>query len=236
MPAERTHEYRITTHWTGNLGSGTSAYNAYSRAHECTGDGKSAPIPGSSDPAFRGDPARYSPEELLVAPISHRSSIDTSVDAANTSVCATPAVNSLFPLNRGARSQRAVPALLPACLGRTDEKSGVGALSTCHMLWVLHLCADAGIVVTEYADQAWGEMVEHADGSGEMTRVLLRPRMRITDSGRAPEVAAIHDRAHAVCCLARSVRFPVRHEPVVLICGGIDPPRRRSSVGRASDL
>jgi organic hydroperoxide reductase OsmC/OhrA len=85
------------------------------------------------------------------------------------------------------------------------------------MLWVLHLCADAGIVVTEYADQAWGEMVEHADGSGEMTRVVLRPRMRITDIERAPEVAAIHDRAHAVCCLARSVRFPVRHELVMLI-------------------
>jgi organic hydroperoxide reductase OsmC/OhrA len=156
MPGERTHEYRITSHWTGNLGSGTSAYGAYSRAHECTGEGKSAVIPGSSDPAFRGDPARYNPEELLV-----------------------------------------------------------GALSNCHMLWVLHLCADAGIVVTEYADEAWGEMVEHADGSGEMTRVVLRPRMRIADNGRAPEVPAIHDRAHAVCCLARSVRFPVRHEPVV---------------------
>src|SRR5450759_1627512 len=84
MPRERTHEYRITSHWTGNLGSGTSAYAAYSRAHECTGAGKSAAILGSSDPAFRGDPARYNPEELLV-----------------------------------------------------------GARSSCHMLWVLHLCADA---------------------------------------------------------------------------------------------
>jgi organic hydroperoxide reductase OsmC/OhrA len=158
MPAERTHEYRITNRWTGNLGSGTSAYAAYSRAHECTGASKLASIPGSSDAAFRGDPARYNPEELLVA-----------------------------------------------------------ALSSCHMLWVLHLCADAGIVVTEYADDAWGEMVEHADGSGEMTRVVLRPRLRIADCGRAPEVAAIHDRAHAVCCLARSVRFPVEHEAVVLI-------------------
>jgi organic hydroperoxide reductase OsmC/OhrA len=156
MPTERTHEYRITNRWTGNLGSGTSAYAAYSRAHECGGPGKSAPIPGSSDVAFRGDPARYNPEELLV-----------------------------------------------------------GALSACHMLWVLHLCADAGIVVTEYCDEAWGEMVEHADGSGEFTRVVLRPRMRITDGARAAEAVAIHQRAHAVCCLARSVKFPVEHEPVV---------------------
>ena len=65
MARERTHEYRVSSRWTGNLGSGTSAYTAYSRAHECTGEGKIAPIPGSSAPAFRGDPARYNPEELL---------------------------------------------------------------------------------------------------------------------------------------------------------------------------
>jgi organic hydroperoxide reductase OsmC/OhrA len=84
------------------------------------------------------------------------------------------------------------------------------------MLWVLHLCADSGIVVTEYTDEAWGEMLEHADGSGEMTRVVLRPRIRIANPERSPDVAAIHDRAHAVCCLARSVRFPVEHQPEVL--------------------
>jgi organic hydroperoxide reductase OsmC/OhrA len=84
------------------------------------------------------------------------------------------------------------------------------------MLWVLHLCADSGIVVTEYTDEAWGEMLEHADGSGEMTRVVLRPRMRIANFDRSADVAAIHDRAHAVCCLARSVRFPVEHQPEVL--------------------
>src|ERR1019366_4143260 len=36
MARERTHEYRITSRWTGNLGSGTFAYTAYSQAHECT--------------------------------------------------------------------------------------------------------------------------------------------------------------------------------------------------------
>jgi organic hydroperoxide reductase OsmC/OhrA len=70
MASVRTHEFRITSRWTGNLGSGTSAYAAYSRAHECMGEGKSAPIAGSSDPAFRGDPARYSPEELLVGALA----------------------------------------------------------------------------------------------------------------------------------------------------------------------
>ena len=153
----REHHYRITTTWTGNLGAGTSDYRAYSRNHEIKILGKSAPLPGSSDPAFRGDPARYTPEELLVA-----------------------------------------------------------SLSACHMLWFLHLCADAGIVVTEYEDVASGAMSEHADGSGEFTMVILRPRAVITDSARIADAMALHPRAHEWCFIARSVNFPVQHEAVVV--------------------
>src|SRR3954468_9175486 len=36
----------------------------------------------------------------------------------------------------------------------------VASLSTCHMLWYLHLCADAGIAVTHYTDNATGTMIE----------------------------------------------------------------------------
>jgi organic hydroperoxide reductase OsmC/OhrA len=95
------------------------------------------------------------------------------------------------------------------------EELLVGALSACHMLWVLHLSADAGIVITEYSDEATGEMIEREDGSGEFTRVVLRPRMSITDAGRMAEAVAIHHRAHQVCALARSVKFAVECEPVV---------------------
>lgn len=65
----RTHRYGVTVAWTGNTGTGTSAYRAYERRHEISAPGK-PPIPGSSDPAFRGDPARWNPEELLVASLS----------------------------------------------------------------------------------------------------------------------------------------------------------------------
>ena len=95
------------------------------------------------------------------------------------------------------------------------EELLVGAISSCHMLWVLHLCADAGIVVTDYSDEAFGEMVDHPDGSGEFTRVVLRPRMAITDISRAGEARAIHHRAHDLCFLARSMNFPVEHEPEI---------------------
>jgi len=153
----REHHYRITTIWTGNLGTGTSDYGGYSRDHEITIAGKSAPLPGSSDAALRGDPARYTPEELLVA-----------------------------------------------------------SLSACHMLWFLHLCADAGIVVTKYEDASSGEMSEHADGSGEFTRVMLRPRAVITDPARIADAIALHARAHELCFIARSVNFAVEQEPVVV--------------------
>lgn len=64
-----THSYDVTVEWTGDLGSGTAGYRSFSRAHEVLGDGK-PPIAASSDPAFRGDPARWNPEELLVASVA----------------------------------------------------------------------------------------------------------------------------------------------------------------------
>lgn len=63
------HIYRVEVAWSGNRGAGTTGYRDYGREHEIEADGKPA-IPGSSDPAFRGDPARWNPEELLVASLS----------------------------------------------------------------------------------------------------------------------------------------------------------------------
>ncbi|MDX6313321.1 MAG: hypothetical protein QOF84_1912 [Streptomyces sp.] len=64
-----THTYATTVTWTGNRGTGTSGYRAYDRAHEVTAGGV-PPILGSSDPAFRGDPSRWNPEQLLLAALS----------------------------------------------------------------------------------------------------------------------------------------------------------------------
>ncbi|MEL6656347.1 MAG: OsmC family protein [Bacteroidota bacterium] len=66
----KTHQYNMQMRWTGNKGTGTSSYRAYSRDHEYYFPGKAGPIPGSSDPSFRGDPSRYNPEELLLASLS----------------------------------------------------------------------------------------------------------------------------------------------------------------------
>lgn len=63
------HHYAVAVHWTGNRGAGTSGYRDYGRDHTVAVDGK-ADIAGSADPAFRGDPERWNPEELLLAALS----------------------------------------------------------------------------------------------------------------------------------------------------------------------
>ena len=151
----RTHEYTAEVRWTGNRGTGTSSYRDYDRAHEVSAEQKPT-IAGSSDPAFRGDPSRWNPEELLVA-----------------------------------------------------------SLAQCHMLWFLHLAAVSGVVVTEYIDRPHGTMLERDDGAGQFTRVILKPEVTIADPSMRDRSQELHERAHAKCYVARSVNFPVVHEPTL---------------------
>ncbi|MFI5285941.1 MAG: OsmC family protein [Candidatus Dormibacteria bacterium] len=65
----KTHHYELTVSWTGNTGTGTSAYQAFERSHDVSIAGKPT-IPGSADPAFRGASDRWNPEELLVASLA----------------------------------------------------------------------------------------------------------------------------------------------------------------------
>ena len=151
----RTHTYAVRVSWTGNQGTGTSGYQAYSRDHEVSADGLST-IAASSDSAFRGDAGRWNPELELTA-----------------------------------------------------------ALSQCHMLWYLHLCADAGVTVVAYTDRALGTMAENEDGGGRFTEVVLRPRVIITSADLLDVAMSLHERANEKCYIANSVNFPVRHEAVV---------------------
>ncbi len=91
----------------------------------------------------------------------------------------------------------------------------LASLSACHMLWYLHLCADAGIVVTDYQDRAQGTEIELEDGGGHFTEVVLRPRVTLKSGGDAALAESLHARAHALCFIANSVNFPVRHEATV---------------------
>jgi len=150
------HHYALKIEWTGNLGTGTSDYRAYTRNHIISAENKPE-IPGSSDPHFRGDKTRYNPEEMLVA-----------------------------------------------------------ALSTCHMLSYLHLCAVNKVIVLEYNDKATGTMVENPDGSGQLTETTLNPVVKVKDSSMNAKAQELHDQAEKLCFIARSVNFPVHHKPTVI--------------------
>jgi len=99
----------------------------------------------------------------------------------------------------------------------------VAALASCHMLWYLHLCADSGIVVTEYSDDAEGTLELAPDGGGRFTSVTLRPRVRIA-AGDPERATELHQRAREKCFVANSVNFPVHHEPVTLPGASPSPP------------
>lgn len=95
------------------------------------------------------------------------------------------------------------------------EELLVASLAACHKLWYLGLCAGAGVVVERYSDQPTGVMVEEADGGGQFDSVTLRPHVLLSAASNIQAAIALHDRAHALCFIARSVNFPVRIEPVV---------------------
>lgn len=152
------HHYQIKMEWTGNLGKGTTDYRAYSRDHMISSPNKQIQIPGSSDPAFKGDETRYNPEELLVSTIS-----------------------------------------------------------SCHMLWYLHLCAVNGVNIISYKDDASGVMRETANGSGQFEEVTLAPIIKIQNPIDNFQVAIdLHDKAHEMCFIANSVNFEIRVKPQIL--------------------
>jgi organic hydroperoxide reductase OsmC/OhrA len=93
------------------------------------------------------------------------------------------------------------------------EELLLAALSACHMLWYLHLAADAGVVVASYVDQATGSMTVATEG-GRFLEATLRPEIALA-AGDAATAEALHETAHRACFIANSVNFPVRREPCI---------------------
>lgn len=107
------------------------------------------------------------------------------------------------------------PAFLGDATRYNPEELLVVAISSCHMLWYLHLCVDARIVVQVYEDRPSGRLAE-TQGSigGHFVSVLLRPRV-IIESGDIQEALRLHEDAHQKCFIANSVNFPVLFEPFI---------------------
>jgi organic hydroperoxide reductase OsmC/OhrA len=95
------------------------------------------------------------------------------------------------------------------------EELLVAALSSCHMLSYLHLCAANHITVLEYHDAASGAMRENTDGSGEFVSVVLKPTVVVSAGDDRTRAGELHHEAHRLCFIARSVNFPVEVEPEI---------------------
>jgi organic hydroperoxide reductase OsmC/OhrA len=105
------------------------------------------------------------------------------------------------------------------------EELLVASLSSCHMLWYLHLCSLNHVTVFDYQDPASGTMRENDDGSGEFVRVLLRPRVQISPGDDKAKALALHHEAHHMCFIARSVNFAVDVEPEIAASDIVEPEK-----------
>ncbi|MDP4637787.1 MAG: OsmC family protein [Crocinitomicaceae bacterium] len=92
----------------------------------------------------------------------------------------------------------------------------VAAISSCHMLSYLYLCAMDGIVVTAYTDKATGIMIENANGGGSFKDVQLNPQVQVEEESMVAKAIELHHKAHEICYIANSVNFEVGCEPIVL--------------------
>ena len=142
--------YHVTNIWTGNHGEGTSSYTAYGREHTLFVADK-VPIQGSSEPAFRGDPKLWNPEEMFVS-----------------------------------------------------------AISACHMLWYLHICAVAGVRVLEYVDKAEGVLLVPRGEPGIFQEVTLNPEVVVAESAMIESANKLHEEAHKQCFISNSIKIPVQ--------------------------
>ena len=91
----------------------------------------------------------------------------------------------------------------------------LAALSGCHLLTYLALCARARINVLKYRDHAEGYLQLTKDGGGHFTHAFLRPEVWVEDTAMLDKATFLHSQVHKYCFIARSVNFPVRCEPTM---------------------
>jgi len=91
------------------------------------------------------------------------------------------------------------------------EEFLVSSVSSCHMLWYLHLCSSEGIIVLNYEDEAFGTMVENENGSGYFSEIILNPLVTVSKETMAQRAILLHEEANKYCFIANSLNFPIRH-------------------------
>jgi len=124
---------------------------------------------------------------------------------------------SIFVANKTEILGSSDPAFRGDKTKHNPEDMLLASISSCHMLWYLHLCAVAGIIVTDYIDNATGIMIETANGGGKFTEATLNPIVTITDILMTEKANELHKKANELCFVANSLNFPIYHIPTCII-------------------
>lgn len=93
----------------------------------------------------------------------------------------------------------------------------LSSISSCHMLWYLHLCSENGIIVQEYKDEVEGTMIETENGGGHFSQVTLNPKVIIDNENLLDLAIELHEKANELCFIANSLNFKVYHKPIIIL-------------------
>ncbi len=97
------------------------------------------------------------------------------------------------------------------------EELFIASISSCHMLWYLHLCSTHEISVLAYVDTATGSMIETKNGSGKFEEVILYPEVVIRNKDQIKLATELHHKAHEFCFIANSCNFEINHRPKITV-------------------
>ena len=107
----------------------------------------------------------------------------------------------------------------PAFLGNPElhnpEDFLLASVSSCHLLWYLHLCSVNKILVLEYEDLAEGTMIESENGSGKFSEIILKPNIVVAEKEMIEKAVELHEKANEYCFIANSLNFEVKHQPKI---------------------
>lgn len=109
------------------------------------------------------------------------------------------------------------PSFLGDASRYNPEELFLSAISSCHMLWYLHLCSVHQITLMEYIDNAAGIMEEDENGSGRFTAVTLYPHVKVKDAAMIAKANALHEEANTMCFIANSCNFSIGHAPITTV-------------------
>ncbi|OMH25541.1 OsmC family protein [Motiliproteus sp. MSK22-1] len=109
------------------------------------------------------------------------------------------------------------PAFRGDSTRHNPEDMLLASISSCHMLWYLHLCSVNKIVVTTYEDPAVATMTMNADGSGQFSSATLNPQVTVSTQSDSQKAYELHHEANKMCFIARSMNFPINHKPTIKV-------------------